>query len=279
MKLAAVVITYYPDKSETLANCLRYIDYVDKLIIWENTPKEDRAASHICFPEAYKDKVIYMGEDRNCFIAYPLNQAVAWCKENGYTHILTMDQDSLFEVDSFCQYKLLAEKHDQYKIVAVNPNNTIHSESEFVEINYVITSGTIYSVDLFEITGGFREDFKIDAVDCEFSYRAAQYGFKTIVFPRILLHQKFGEQQKSIFGYYIDNYSAFRLYYIIRNHILMMQAIKIESSHRNQFFKVFVFYRIPKILLSEKQKFSKLKAMTYGLLDGLQKRTSIDRTF
>ena len=94
MRLLGIVITYYPNVEETKRNIMTYIEYVDKLIIWENTPLDDRSEFKISMPE-YENKILYMGEQENMFIEYPLNCAIKFGQENGFTLLLTMDQDRL----------------------------------------------------------------------------------------------------------------------------------------------------------------------------------------
>ena len=107
IKILGVVITYYPNIEETKRNIEQFIEDIDLLIIWENTPLAERTQYKIELT-GYEDKIIYKGTDLNMFIAYPLNQAVSYGRENGFTHILTMDQDSFFEVNHFVKYKGIA---------------------------------------------------------------------------------------------------------------------------------------------------------------------------
>ena len=93
VKIAAVVITYFPDIKDTIANIGLYIHHVDKLIVWDN----NTAAEGDKFrPEydAYADKIEFMGTGKNEGIAFVLNRCIEWATGNGYTHLLTMDQDS-----------------------------------------------------------------------------------------------------------------------------------------------------------------------------------------
>ena len=42
IKILAILISYYPDLEQTRGNILQFIDYIDTLIIWENTPEKER---------------------------------------------------------------------------------------------------------------------------------------------------------------------------------------------------------------------------------------------
>ena len=41
-KILAIVVTYYPEKELLERNVQAFIDHVDKVLIWENTPSPDK---------------------------------------------------------------------------------------------------------------------------------------------------------------------------------------------------------------------------------------------
>ena len=94
MRLLAVVVLYHPGKDLT-GNINSYLPQVDRLLLWDNTPgggKEQLPLSGITHPE----RLEYRGCGRNVGIGTALNDAVAYAREHGYTHLLTLDQDSYF---------------------------------------------------------------------------------------------------------------------------------------------------------------------------------------
>ena len=224
MKLCAIVITYYPDVAETLRNCMAYIDHVDTLIVWENTPGKDREQYRIDLGTEYADKVVTMGDGTNHCIAKPLNIAAKWARERGFTYLLTMDQDSLFESGAFERYKEVIDRNKNDKTIGIfgaNPYRNFPDNNEPLEELDVITSGTVYDLAMLEQIGEFREDFEIDGVDTEMCYRALKHGFKTVVIGLACMIHECGKQEKTRFGFYIDNYSPFRLYHLTRNHLVL----------------------------------------------------------
>lgn len=92
MKLLGVVILYYPDKEQIMLNIASYLDEVDALLIWDNTPPADRRV--LDFGRQQENKIIRRDKERNVGLGFPLNEAVRYGTENGFTHLLTMDQDS-----------------------------------------------------------------------------------------------------------------------------------------------------------------------------------------
>lgn len=272
MKLLAIVITYFPVKAETERNLRRIVPSVDKLIVWENTPLEEREKYRIELPE-FTEKVIYMGVEKNMCIAFPLNQAVKCAKENGFTHLLCLDQDSCFEEGHFEKYLNLIENCDE-KLAIFGPNTNLcepqTDENCFVEQEVLITSGTVFDIRLVEEVGDFNEFFKIDCVDYEFCFKIRQKGHRCLLATSVVNRQPLGMPRRSRLGYFTLNYSPFRLYYIARNNILLRQKFPEYLS----FYTVYARITHPmiKILLSESDKFKKIGATLRGVRDGFRER-------
>lgn len=268
IKTLAVLISYYPDLEQTRDNILQFIDHIDTLIIWENTPEVERDKFRIDLPE-YNYKIINMSCGENMFIAFPLNEAIKYARSNQFTHLLTMDQDSSFEKGHFKRYieivKLLKET---IYIFGPNPNYCYPNNTDNpIQVNALITSGNIVNIVIFNSIGLYREDYKIDCVDYEFCFRAARNGYKCFMISSILLKQEFGKLQKTKLGYYISNYSALRLYYIARNNIKLYREYKDFIALKtvlNRILKPFV-----KIILSESNKIPKINALVKGGIAGV----------
>lgn len=274
IKLSAVIITYYPDLSDVIINIKQYIEYVDILIIWENTPKKDRELYKILMPE-YSNKIIYLGTDKNEGMASALNKSVKWSIENEFTHILTMDQDSFWL--NFKKYsQLIFENRFDSSIGIFGPNVFTEEKKQLPKIEIVkdiITSGAIYNLDLFRKIGFFREDFFIDAVDLEYCYWAKKNGFQTAILGECYLKQKYGSETIHYFLKKVvptSNYSAFRLFHIIKNHIFLWREYpELSNFQKTRILTEYSFLRIAKILLYENGKAKKIFSLLKGALHGL----------
>lgn len=272
MKLVAVVVTYYPDLNEAIQNIKQYINYIDQLIIWENTPIKDRHLHKIELLD-YDYKITYLGGDSNEGIAYALNRSIEWSTEKGYTHVLTMDQDSSF--CNFEHYKNIVEKSSSEKDIAIyspNVNKGISFNNDLKEVQFSITSGSIFNLDIFRQIGLFREDYFIDAVDFEFCFRAKRYKILTYIVVNADLNQMFGNLTKTDLGFHSNNYSAFRTFFIARNYIWMWREY--PEIHSYSMFKYLfgetIFKRLLKIFLGESDKKKKYKALFKGIYFGLK---------
>lgn len=300
MKIAAVVVTYYPNTKETEHNVRQYIDHVDNLIVWENTPTVDLKSYRLNFTapsqakrvieseklstiqegadndkttelEGIENKIIRMGTGKNEGIAYALNRAAEWAIDNGFTHLLTMDQDSEFV--NFNHYKEQVDSLSDSCDIAIyspNVNHKVAEQSAFIDIPYALTSGSIFRLDIFKFTGLFREDYFIDGVDLEFCYRAANHGYKTILMPECHIKHKLGEKVRNKIGIRGTLYSEFRTYMIVRNHIILWREYPKQFNRKHQFVDTYIIGRFFKILLLDKQKAKKMRALFKGIYDGMR---------
>jgi rhamnosyltransferase len=272
MKLAAIIVVYQPDVRALINNILSLVDDVDQLLIYKNSEIEIDE----CHFSQYLHKIKYLGNGNNIGIAGALNEGVKWAFENSFTHLLTLDQDSFFLKSHLEKFKIKIENSSLYEVGVFCPNFedrgslSVKSEDSYVEVADAITSGSIYPLQVFEKCGLFEDKLFIDAVDYEFCYRMYKTkGLITVIFPEIILKHEVGYPTKIMFGLVTDNYSAFRTYYIVRNHIVMWRRHSDLFQYKKNLVKNHILCRIVKILIGEKDKFAKIKSIVVGIYDGL----------
>ena len=109
MRLLAVVVLYHPGK-DLAGNIDSYLSQVDKLLLWDNTPGDGQ--ERLPLPDiSHPERLEYRGCGRNVGIGAALNDAVAYAREYGYTHLLTLDQDSFFLQGDFRRYITVSYTH------------------------------------------------------------------------------------------------------------------------------------------------------------------------
>ncbi|MDL2265624.1 hypothetical protein LJC57_04430 [Parabacteroides sp. OttesenSCG-928-G07] len=279
MRILGIIIVYFPD-SNLKFNINSYLPYIDKLIFWENSPEEK--AEYI--PQS--SKLEKMGLNRNVGIGKALNEAVNYAIENGYTHLLTMDQDSYFESNKFKTYLEIIEKTNQE--IIYSPNYKIYgkemydpTEASLIEVEANMTSGSIYPISIFNKIGLFRDDFFIDSIDLEFCMRARKNNIPTKIVPLVNLVHKVGYQKKKYRflwkTFFPNEYSPIRSYYIVRNGIITMRLYPWAN------WKGFLFYwfykRLFFVLCYEKEKYMKCKGLIIGYLHGKRGVTGEQKIF
>jgi rhamnosyltransferase len=267
MKLLGIVILYHPP-ADVIYNINSYIDVLDKLIVWDNTP----GGSVIDFPCHWN--ICKMGVNENAGIGKALNEAVKYAMKNNYTYMLTMDQDSYF-VDDHCK-KYIDTIIQSGREAIFGPNYLINNQEFFkvqdslIDTESPMTSGSVFPINIFKQIGSFREDFFIDCIDTEFILRAKQNKIPIFIIPNILLFHQLGPPKKKhtfLWKTNIpDEYSPIRSYYIVRNGLI------IKKLYPKTVWKGYLFYwfykRIFFVLCYENNKYQKIKALLLGYLHG-----------
>lgn len=226
MKIAAVVILYYPEKA-TIENMLSYNFSVEVVYAIDNTEKPSEE-----FEEELKKihNCIYIKDNKNEGIAKRLNEACEMARRNGYEWLLTMDQDSSFSKSVFTTYLTYAQNFPKEDVAVFAVNympEFITKQNKPVQVLSTITSGSIVSLDLNKRIGKYNEDLFIDLVDAEYCYRANALKYKIILFTDIVLNHRIGFIQ---YGRSLKTlkltprilHNPIRIYYIVRNCFYML---------------------------------------------------------
>ena len=271
-KIAAVVILYNPEIS-VLKNLNTYIDQVDKLIVVDNS---DNINEPLFQKVQSLNKVDYIFNKGNLGIAAALNIGAKKAIAEGFEYLLTMDQDS--EAPPFLVSNLLDCFSQDSKTAIVAPllyhptgRNISHETTKSYEQVFTAwTSGNLVKLNIFQIAGGYKEDFFIDYVDHEFCLRLNKMGFKIYVCNKTILKHNLGEMEEKNLLFrkvYLTNHSAIRLYYRTRNRFYVKKIYKnifpeFFKQDNKHFWKSFI-----KVTLFEKHKLKKIRFVIRGYID------------
>lgn len=282
MKSVGIVITFFPDISELRSNIKTYIDDIDTLIVWENTPQN---TENINIQELKKisSKIIILGNGANVGIGTALNVGVKWLLENNYDFLITFDQDSYFEPGMLERYKEKISKNEDSSIGIFGVNYTAREKLAYkndqdntvLHVKECITSGSVFPRSTFEKGLLFDEELFIDGVDFDFCYKANKnYAMQTVIFTDIILNHKIGYSENTLKGRISDNYSAFRTFYLIKNQIYIWRRYPNLYPTRKKIHLIvkYIGLRYVSVLLFEKDKFAKLKSISKGILFGISKK-------
>lgn len=269
MKILAIVITYYPNRDLLERNIHAFVDHVDKVYIWENTPEQEKS-QYRCVNH---EKVKYIGDGINS-ISHGLNFAWKCAQENGFDYLLTMDQDSVFL--NFETFLYTTIENNKKQCCITGPAVTESEKFEYNPLisqcgiqNHLITSGMLVPVKILDTIGGYCEDFSVDAIDADLCVKALDAGYMVYRNGNGVLLQQFGESSKHwLFGkvYNCRNYSARRLYGIFRNHLILYRRHK--SIQTLKLFLGYFNFLTPMVIW-ENHRCRKMKAVYSGIKDGL----------
>lgn len=239
--VAAVITAFHPDESllpvvDGLATqCARVIVVDDG-----SGAESDETFAQVAVRGA---QVIRLAE--NSGIAAALNAGVRAALDEGFTRVITFDQDST-PVDGFVDTLIRAGADAAsrgHEIGPVVPEyfagvRQVHHElpDGTLIARHAIQSGMLMSDEMLRRVGLFREDLFIDLVDTEFEMRCARAGLATVAAPGLRMGHSLGRQyRRTLFGRpfsapgippVVTLSTPFRYYYRVRNRIVVNREFR-----------------------------------------------------
>ena len=148
MKILAIVVTYFPEKDLLLNNVNAFINEVDHVLIWENTPESERIQHRF----VQHEKVEYCGDGINS-ISHALNFGWKYAKDHDYDYLLTMDQDSQWEDFSDFLHRTVYDPEAPGGIWGPLHNGV---KPEVMERDTTMTSGMLIKISLINRIGAIQ---------------------------------------------------------------------------------------------------------------------------
>jgi rhamnosyltransferase len=276
----AVVVIYQPT-TDVLENLRALSSQVDQLVIVDNGSDEE---FQLLLQPSLNTRVTLIQHSENLGIATGFNTGLRSLINAGCDLVFTFDQDSRIP-PAFVQNMILSfmNAQRQYKSVGVlmpvwcEPNSTNSIQSrELREVHQGISSGSLYSVKVFNELGFFADHYFIDGVDIEFCLRCQTHNWYVLQDSALSIEHSLGQEVIiNLYGlkFPIIIHSAFRKYFIARNRILNYRKYALLNTE--WFFADFwIFIReLFHIIAYENEKFRKFRYTFVGIQDGILKRT------
>ena len=292
--VASVTVTYNPspailDHIRCLVNQARPLD---EIVVIDNASPVDVAGMVAAqFPQV---KVIRLPENQGVG-AYAMGMEYA-VRERGHAWVWTMDDDSHPAPDALgllLDSAAAASKDSKIGIVAPLPvdndtgepyilwkwdrgpvNVDVAKEPEIVDVDMVISSGSLISREAVETTGVLRAEFFMDWLDYEYGLRVRAAGFRVIVVKACTMRHSIGEWQSvSLLGKPVKRhfYAPWRQYYRIRNFAYVVWKLRPSLRAKGLVMREFLLESIFAIR-HDSQKLTRLRLMCSGLADGIRGR-------
>ena len=238
-KIVSVIVTFNPEENRLNKLVSLLIDSQVTVVIVDNNSQKN----FILEEQKYFFKYSL---NENLGIAYAQNIGIKKSIELGASHILFFDQDSHISdhfVDNLMSdYLKIYATHE--KIAAIGPRFIDKNKGFYfpalrfnkyglidkisvedikvpTEVSFLISSGTLVSVNSLKSIGFMKEEFFIDFVDTEWCFRAISMGYKLYMSERAVMKHSIGDDTLKIYNFNIPVHSGFRRYYRIRNLFFM----------------------------------------------------------
>ena len=186
-------------------------------------------------------KINYFNSDKNVGISISLNKIIQVFMKNNYEYLFTFDQDSMIEKNyvqimirnfenvldihknAVCfSPSIIDEKFNNEQFIKKNISKT-NNQIKYKEVNFAITSGSLFVKESFLKVGEMNEKLFIDGVDMDWCERAKLCNTKLFKSNNIFLKHRIGQKFINFFGIKKSYHQLdIRVYYIIRNSIYLI---------------------------------------------------------
>ncbi len=291
MKIYAVIISYNPDIPLLSREYDSIIPQVDKIVYVDNCSINK---SEIHNWAMSKEKVCLINNDSNLGIGAAQNVGIKFALSEDVTHIILFDQDSVVEsnfVDNLYKAESMAiteglnvgltgpiyRGYDgfEYPICSIENNKfvrkSLDSFANYCKVSHIIASGSLIKREVFEKIGLLREEWFIGYIDFEYCFRAAKYGFVSIVTKKACMQHQMGDRQIFLCGRKIGIYSPFRRYFDCRNTLLIQKEKIFPKALRRHYLKL-VFGKFGISLICGPKRLQQFRFCLRGFYDGLRGR-------
>lgn len=271
LKISCVVVLYNPS-SDISSRIASYASSVDKIYLIDNSEAPNNEISNMLRIQFENSEYISMRGNKG--IAAALNEGFKHAIKDGYSWMLTMDQDSIFIEGAVEILKKTAEETpEDIAILAPYPQQEgvkrrVGYENRFIKL--CLTSGNLVRTEAFTRVGGFDEKLFIDFVDHEFNLNLHRNSYKIILCGRAVLLHKLGETSfRRFLGIKVKttNHNPIRRYYIARNVPYVLFKYFIDSPRLSLKFLRREFKEILKSVLFEENRSLKARNILRGWRD------------
>ncbi len=252
-----------------MKNINTYINDIDILYIIDNSSNNNSSKID------KNKKIQYIFNNENIGVSRALNLAARRAIQEGYSWLLTMDQDTVFKLNTISEMKKAIKENGTNKIGIITPwhNTKLKINKPQEDIDYpleVMTSGNLVNLEIYDKIGGYKDWMFIDGIDIEYGLNLAKHGYKIMRLNNVCIEHNLGDIKYKQFLWKKDilctNHNYLRRYYMTRNYMYIKDMyINFNKEYVNKITKQ--KRNILVILLFEKDKYRKIRNIIRGYVD------------
>uniref|UniRef100_UPI003FEE6DDB glycosyltransferase n=1 Tax=Alloprevotella sp. TaxID=1872471 RepID=UPI003FEE6DDB len=180
--------------SRTYCSLLKDAKGVEHFLIYDNSPSEFKQIL-----SQNPEEALYIRDTNNSGLSVAYNKGAEIAKNLGYSHVLLLDQDTLFPKEAWDIYNsslnfigLIAPLMVTNKGVAFSPASISGWRSKAVKVEpgiytlseySVVNSGMCVPIDLFNRAGGYDYKVYLDYSDYQFQKRLRRVNSSLLIMP------------------------------------------------------------------------------------------------
>jgi rhamnosyltransferase len=289
----AVLVTFRPaiERLERVLHALR--DVVREIVVVDNgSPHVDWSVLTSANPTLRLHKL-----DTNVGIAAAQNEGIAIARRSDASYVLFLDQDSIPHPGMVARLHdtLIRLCRDGHKVAGVGPRSKViggeilsrferlgwvlrrsapcAEGATVVECDYLISSGTLVPLSVFDEVGDMDADLFIDAVDIEWCLRARARGYRIYGDCAAFIDHRLGDSTGYRFwlGRWrtLRRHTPVRYYYMFRNSIALFRRSYVPMKWiSSEALRLLVFFFAFGVLGGVRS--GALRMMLKGIVDGLR---------
>ncbi|SAL38891.1 rhamnosyltransferase [Caballeronia turbans] len=289
-RIVAVVVTLNPDAAVFDALLTATRAQVERIVVVDNGSREEsaREVARLCGTRAELH-----GLHKNLGVAAAQNRGIEWARATGATHVLLLDHDSVPDPDMVAALRVAAEELAARAVAlgAVGPviidrqtqtaaplPQIVDGAVRFVqappsqptECEYLIASGSLIPMAVFDSVGPMDETYFVDQVDIEWCLRAQRSGFAMYCAPRARLNHMIGDEVVSFWllrRRELAVHSPLRDYYYFRNSVRLIRSADVPTPWRRFWIRRLVRLFVLQSLFVA-PRLARARAMLKGVTEG-----------
>jgi rhamnosyltransferase len=291
-KIFAVVVTYNPEIKVHAEQLRALKNEFSEIVIVDNGSNENVKVDLLNEWAAPQCRVVKL--EKNIGLASAQNLGINEARNNGATHVVLFDQDSVPDV-GFLQALLMADADlakRGLKIAAVGPAFYDRSKTEpypvsvyfgpfikrvdvarnkIVQATFIISSGSLLKIEALDVIGLMQDGLFIDFIDVEWCLRAKKYGYGVYVTADATMRHTVGDERFNLLGRKISLHSPLRRYYLFRNSLHMLRLPYIPLGYKIREI-TFNLGRFLVGLANSERKSTFVRFSVRGVCDGVRGR-------
>lgn len=243
-EICAIIVSHNPDV-EVLNRLLQSLtEQVSHIVIVDNCSSNDivQWIEAITIPSLV---TIYVEDNKGLGYAYNIGMQKA--KYFNCAYVIFFDQDSIPSANMVLKLMDAHNKlfREDLKIAAVGPvfrdsrsgavspffqfdwfrfRQLFGKNGDIIPADFLISSGSLYSMDALAAVGNMDADLFIDKVDTEWFLRARAMGYRAWGVCDAVMEHSVGEETRSVWflrNRLVNIHAPFRYYYRYRNSVLL----------------------------------------------------------
>lgn len=241
MNIVCIIVSFNPNVSRLLNLVNDITNKGAKTILIDNN-----SDNFDIFSGKIPKNVFVLKLKSNMGIAHAQNVGIAYAKKMKSEYVFLFDQDSRipdgFIKNMISEYQELEQKDKEIGILGPRLYNDyydfyykanikgkwggnvkidVRNVLDPLKVNFLIASGSLMRVEIFNKVGYLKDNYFIDSVDTEFCFRTSGYGYTIYMSKNNFMFHNVGDQTLKFVKWEVSIHSAVRRYFMLRNYLFM----------------------------------------------------------